>query len=467
MYAIPGIFLIVTAIYARPQELSSTLGSIPLLHVCFGLAVFGLLLDIKLGRARLGSTPLLVPVVAFLLWVFFTSVSRAPTSAPTHALELAICGVLCLLIAHGAQSFRALGAIAAAVVAMVLLVSVVAVEQSFAPTGCVQLDDSRPGDTAAGRYDGRPCNVKNDCYATDGEPGADYMCEHVGLLGTTSIGNGRVRYRGVLQDPNELSLAGAIGLPLAFALARARRKSLGRDVLVALLFVLVAVCIVLTRSRTGQLVFLAILAVPFSRRFGVRGLVLAGLVSLPLLLLGGRSGGEAATSTLERADCWAEALSIWRVDPLFGVGLSQFGRYHYLTAHNSYLLTLAELGLPGMLLFSSVVYVALKIPFVAWRATSAPDSALSREEARDIVRIWSSALLAALSGLALGIFFLSFAYHYVFWIYVGLSGALYSAIRRHDPEFRVRFGVRDLASLALVDVAIIVVVYSYTRYLLG
>ena len=43
-----------------------------------------------------------------------------------------------------------------------------------------------------------------DCHE-GGEPGAIYRCERVGLFGTVSVGEGRVRYRGVLKDPNELA----------------------------------------------------------------------------------------------------------------------------------------------------------------------------------------------------------------------------------------------------------------------
>ena len=76
------------------------------------------------------------------------------------------------------------------------------------------------------------------------------------------------------------------------------------------------------------------------------------------------------------------------------------------------------------------------------------------------------ALLAAFAGLVVGIFFLSFAYHYVLWIYIGLSGALYSAVRTHDPSFRVRFGLNDLALVVAANVGIVATVYLYTRWAL-
>ena len=76
------------------------------------------------------------------------------------------------------------------------------------------------------------------------------------------------------------------------------------------------------------------------------------------------------------------------------------------------------------------------------------------------------ALLAAFAGLVVGIFFLSFAYHYVLWIYLGLAGALYSAVRTHDPSFRVRFGLVDLAIVAAANAGILASVYLYTRWAL-
>jgi O-Antigen ligase len=462
MFAMPGIILLVAAIYARPQEIVGPLESLPLLHVLFGLALAGAVLDVRLRHTRLQLTPIFPWMFGFVAWAFSTVLLRS-AKAPLQLRELAICAALYLLIAHGVQSFRGLGAVAATVLAMVLLVCGVAVAQAFAPTGCIQIDELHESDTSSGTYDGRPCETSADCYRGEVEPGAEYACEHAGWFGTSTVGHGRIRYRGVLQDPNELALAGAIGLPLAFALSRVLRKSFARRALLVLSFALILLCAVLTRSRGGQLVFLAVLAVPFARRFGLRGLLLGAVFAAPVLLFGGRTSNEAVTSGLERADCWAEALSIWRSHPLLGAGLGQFGRYHYLTAHNSYLLALAELGLPGMLLFSGLLYSAIKIPLIAWRQCLRAGSALSADSARVVVLPWAMAMVAALAGLSVGIFFLSFAYHYVLWIYVGLSGALYAAIVRHDPEFRVSFGLKDAAIVAAADFLVLLSVWVYVK----
>ena len=73
------------------------------------------------------------------------------------------------------------------------------------------------------------------------------------------------------------------------------------------------------------------------------------------------------------------------------------------------------------------------------------------------------ALLASLAGLVVGIMFLSFCYHYVLWIYVGLAGAFHGVLRTHDPEWRVRFDWRDLARVVVIDLLLVVGLYGYTR----
>jgi hypothetical protein len=467
MFAIPGILALVTFIYARLQEFVELLQLVPLLHVFFGLAAFGIALDMRLGNSRLKATPQLLLVALFFIWCLVTVIFSAPTNLAARALELSVCVALYLVIAHGVQSFRALHLVSGLLLGLVLMVAAVGVHQGYADKACIAVDESVLGDTTTGKSDGRPCDSPRECYLGSAEPGAQYLCEHIGLFGTTSIEKGRVRYRGVLQDPNELALAVGIGLPLAFAFAQLPGRKLPRRALTLITLGLVVMCAIFTRSRGGQLVFLAVLAAYFVQRFGRRGLLVGGVLALPLLLLGGRSGADASASTKERIDCWYEALMMWKEHPLTGVGFGQFGEYHYLTAHNSYMLALAELGFVGLLIFSAIIYVSLKVPLTLLRRVGARETVAAGPGAAAVFEPWAMALVAAWSGLLVGIFFLSFAYHYVLWIYIGLSGALYSAVRQHDPEFEVKFGWRDLWIVGAIDLALIVAVFGYARWALG
>jgi hypothetical protein len=475
MLAIPALVLLVACIYAHPQDVFHSLRAVPILYVLLGLSIFGGAVDLRLKTLELRSGPLLPWVLAFVGWSAFTVLLHAPGSAAAPIADLAIGATLYGLIAHCVPTFRALHWVAGAILVMVIFICFVGAHQGFAPKGCVEVVEAPSGETLSWTPDGRACETIRNCYDEGAEPGADYACEHVGLLGTTSVGGGRVRYLGVLQDPNELALAGAVGLPLAFALGAGRRKTPWRVAVWACVLVLVLLCAVLTESRGGQLVVLAVLAVYGYKRLGAKGLVLGALLAAPLLLLHERNGEEATSSTLQRLDCWASALSIARGHPLLGVGLGQFTEHATMTAHNAYLLALAELGVPGMVLFSIVLYLAAKIPFVVLRETG-PAAAVAGAGvggggggatwAGSIAHDWAVGLLAAFAGLAVGIFFLSFTYHYVLWIYVGLSGALFAAVRAHDPSLRVRFGLVDLLIVCAMDLAIVAGARLYTGWAL-
>jgi hypothetical protein len=460
MFAIPGILALVAFVYIRPQEFVEPLKSVPILYIACAAALVGALVDLRLGKSRLEAAPQLVWILGLFFWIMLTVLIRQTRTLPDVALELGIVLVLYLVIAHAVQSFWGLRAVASVIAISALFVALVGIDQGLSDRGCVLIDETTPGDQTFGKFDGRPCEATAECYLGDAEPGRQYMCEKIGLFGTTSVQD-RVRYRGVLQDPNELALAAAVAVPLVFAGGR-KRWAISRWTLGTLSVALVLICTVMTGSRGGMLVFLAVIGAYFIKRLGWRGVAIGALLGGPVLLLGGRAGEKAATSTLERIDCWYEALMMWRQNPLFGVGFQQFGEHHYLTAHNSYLLALAELGLPGMFLFSVIVYLSAKVPYSVLRHyrhagtfSSPAAGSVQLDPGVAEARAWAMSLFAAYCGLAVGIFFLSFSYHLVLWIYFGLSGALYAAVRRHDARFVVNFGWREVVLVAFADLTII------------
>jgi O-antigen ligase len=320
----------------------------------------------------------------------------------------------------------------ASVLGASMFVAFVCFHQGFAPLGCAVQEG---GELETLRPDGRPCEREEECYLGDAEPGAVYQCERQGLFGTVSVGRGRVRYRGVLKDPNEISLA--IGAAMPMLVARVQRKpSLFRYLSLIVSVVVIAVTIVMTQSRGGTLVFLAVVAVYFVKRFGVKGAIAGAMLAAPLLLLGGRSGAEAKDSADERTDALVAGIQMVQTNPFAGVGFQQYTEHHNITAHNSYMLAVAELGIPGLFLFLAMVYLSFKICYVAARD-------YQRHADAKIAATWGTAMLAALAGVAIGSFFLSFTYHQVLWIYLGLSGALYGVIRKHDPKFKVSLGLTE------------------------
>src|SRR5262249_24711078 len=116
----------------------------------------------------------------------------------------------------------------------------------------------------------------------------------------------------------------------------------------------------LTQSRGGLVGALLVPGVYVVRRWGLKAVIPAALVALPLLMLGGRSGEAAEMSTELRYEAWATGLAMFYHSPIFGVGARLFGAHHFLTAHNTFVLVMAELGFPGMVMFVSIVYLSFK-----------------------------------------------------------------------------------------------------------
>jgi O-antigen ligase len=459
MFALPGILGLIFFIYVRPQEILLDLQRLPLFYIFFALALFGFAVDIRLRVNKASPVPQLLWTVLLFLWAILTLVIKSPEQALRGSLEFAVSITLFFVIAHSVHTFRALQMVTGLVLGVIITLALVGVHQGQAEYGCVLIDARESGDLSVGTPDGRSCRPLQDidCYLRgEPEPGADYICERIGLFGTTSVA-GRVRYRGVLQDPNELALALSIGVAFSFAFAGLRRGP-GGAVLVGITMLSVMVCVYLTQSRGGQLVFLSVLGVYAIWRWRWKAVALAVMMAPPALILmgGGSERVDAAASTEERMEAWKTGFELFMSSPIFGVGQGQFVEHHYLTAHNSYVLALAETGVIGFLLWSAVLYVSVKTLLLAvmrYRGV---------EEAR-VALAWGLALLASVAGLCVGIFFLSFAWHHLFWIYMGLIGAYYSAIRTHDPDFRIRMGGMDWLAIMGIGTTVLMLLYFYLR----
>jgi O-antigen ligase len=177
---------------------------------------------------------------------------------------------------------------------------------------------------------------------------------------------------------------------------------------------------------------------------------------VPLLLLGGRSDANAQSSTDERLNCWSEAMGMWRENPIMGVGSGQFLEHHFQTAHNSFLLALAEVGPIGLLLWTSAIYFAIKV-------TVRVQTDLRGNEEAAVARSWATALMASMVGLVMSAIFLSLTYHPILWIFLGMIGALYAVVRKHQPDFQVTFRLPDLMLVGALDVGFISFIAVYLR----
>ncbi len=449
MFAIPGIAALMVFILARPQEFWPVLQRVPFLHLFTALAVLGWVIDVRLRRLQPHGTPVLPWAVVFLLWCLITVAIVVPEQLMGKVVELGIIFALYGTIAHGVQRFRTFQVLAGVLVCTCLFIAAVCFHQGVTPKQCVA-GQERTGHMN-GIPDGRPCETNASCSTNipDWALGFEFRCEHVGLFGTYSMEE-RVRYRGELQDPNEVSLvvtAGALSLLIAFI--RRKRSSFARLACAGGIGIALGT-IFLSQSRGGQAAALLVFFIYLVRRFGVIAFLPAGLLALPVLLLGGRGGSAADASTQQRYEAWATGFNLFKRSPLFGVGQGQFTDHHYLTAHNSFVLTAAELGFIGFYLFTAIIYLTMKSLVVGLLQ-------LRHIPGAEVAQVWGLALLASMAGMLFQINTLSFAYHSVLWIFLGLVGAWSGAIRHHMPELQIKLTWRDLLIVAGICIVYFVV----------
>lgn len=178
-----------------------------------------------------------------------------------------------------------------------------------------------------------------------------------GWTGMTLGEDGRIRYVGIFNDPNDLGLLFVMALPMVVCLA-SRARFLGRWFWrFGALLILAGVY--LTKSRGTQLAVLLMGAVYIWQK---RGLItagalgfagLVGLMLLPSTRMNDLDPDEE--SAFGRVDAWYEGLDMFKTHPLFGVGFGNFTDYNTLTAHNSFVLVLAETGFLGFVTWLAFV----------------------------------------------------------------------------------------------------------------
>ncbi len=167
----------------------------------------------------------------------------------------------------------------------------------------------------------------------------------------------RIRGAGFLSDPNDFAQILLIVLPLAF-IAWRRGRAVSNFFVVLVPAALLLWTTYLTHSRGGLIALAAVALMAARKKLGTTAsTALAAVFILGMLALdftGGR--GISAADGADRLEAWANGLEMFKSAPLFGIGFNGFTDLYEITAHNSFVLCLAELGLLG-----STLWVALLV----------------------------------------------------------------------------------------------------------
>ncbi len=263
----------------------------------------------------------------------------------------------------------------------------------------------------------------------------------------------RMHALGSFNDPNDTAQALLTVLPF-LGLIWARGSLTKRFFFVVIPALMLVYGVYLTRSRGGMLSLLLLIGLSLRERIGKIGaLILAGMLGTVLLALnftGGRAMREPG-----RWEAWSAGLVMLKASPIWGVGYGFFTDNHVRTAHNSYILCFAELGLVGYFLWLAVLLVTL---FELYSITKLPEEEPEDHELRTIGEALALGFVTYLAAA----WFLSRTYAMTLYIVIGLAVALAEIVRRQEKPLAsftpfalaTRVGFVEAASLTFIVVLI-------------
>ena len=189
-----------------------------------------------------------------------------------------------------------------------------------------------------------------------GEPGPVQELPSEG----TQVNVLRIRGLGFLNDPNDLAQAILFAMPFLF-LAWRRGRWLLSLVLIGPPFLFLVYSIYLTHSRGAIVGFCVLVLLALRWRIGrTASLALTSLLALALIGLNfAGNRGFVDESAEARVDAWSEGLQMLKDNPVWGVGYKEFTEYNRKTAHNSFVLCFAELGLAGYFFWLGLLVITL------------------------------------------------------------------------------------------------------------
>lgn len=233
----------------------------------------------------------------------------------------------------------------------------------------------------------------------------------------------RVRGMVFFNDPNDFAQALVMVLPLLWGAWR-KRARLRNLFVVVLPGALIGYTVVLTQSRGAVVGLAAMLFLGVRRMLGTfkTGLIMASMLAVVVAskMAGGRAFSSQERSAEERIEAWIVGLRLLKEHPLFGAGYGRFTDFNSLTAHNSYVLCFAELGLVGYFVWLGLIVLVFK----------GLNAALQHLPADAPERRFAGLIRSSMVGFMACAWFLSRTYQPVLYFMLGLSVATWWIARQ-------------------------------------
>lgn len=269
------------------------------------------------------------------------------------------------------------------------------------------------------------------------------------IAGQTMI-QGRIRWIGIFEDPNDLGLTLLVFTPFALVNAFSRRINILKRSLWLAAFLVLVYALYLTDSRGTFLGLIAVLGYFFVKRFGkLKGIILGSILLLLALAAGPGRFSEISTeeaSASGRLDAWATGLSLFFWRPALGIGFGNFTEFHHLTAHNSVVLCMAELGLPGIFVWMLLMVKSFRDIIL-----------LERVEIPGWMFRYIETMQLAVVGFFVSAFFLSRTYNAVYYIVIALS-SLTAYLMSRELNIKLPFLTKRTVLTTFISIIVLIIV---------
>jgi len=276
----------------------------------------------------------------------------------------------------------------------------------------------------------------------------------------------QARYVGIFNDPNDLGMFLVMNIPVAMYFF-VNTSSFFKKVFYLSSVFLLTLGIYWTSSRGSLVGALVVFFSFFYIRYGKMKSILLGLLMSPIALFAMtkfRSISSEDKSANERIQAWYEGVQMFKYRPLFGVGKGEFTEYHVKTAHNSYVLVMAELGTVGFVLWVSFILLAfymLKSILMLDAEKSKQPDLFNKEKSLALYT------LVTMIGFCATAFFLSRAYVLFFYIFAAMSASIYIRASLLHSELPMKIPAKVIGKCFAQSLVGLVVLYFIITLLLN
>lgn len=271
-------------------------------------------------------------------------------------------------------------------------------------------------------------------------------------------GMGRITWISIFEDPNDLGLTFVIVVALLLGFLFGKTNIFSKLFITIPILGVLLYGIYLTNSRGALLALMAMGFFYFFKRIRWKwlGIIIGVLFILLVFKFGPSRTALLSTdeeSAYNRVDAWYYGITLTKANPVFGVGYRMFEEDFPMTAHNTFVLAMAEAGLVGLFFFVGLFYSSFKGLSMIQKSNSH-------------LKNYAYGLQASLIGFAGAAFFLSRLYIILPYMLFALTACLFNVVRLKDAHLVNTLALKDVRNIGFACIGIIGLVYAFVKIVL-